>query len=382
MSAPRKQTWETTKIPGLLRLAESGTYYFRVQAKGVRKRISLKTEDYETARERLRQHMVQLNVVRPPSGSTFGGIIEPYFDDLEKRQTKGDLSERSIEYKKACVVQIKKTWGSADPKDDKTWIFFEPQELNELTEKQLSLWVAKHRSHFSATRTNGAVTVIRELLAFAVREKMMAREFVEDISHGLSYVAVDYDFKRMTLKLPDHAQVKKLRIQLYSQCFKKGTLGGYLFDFLLFSGVRVDSARNVKREDVHWDKDILYIRKAKTGDYTIPLFPDLKALIRRIERNVPPPPPDPKDPEKLVPLLPTKSLQSVLTTACKAARVAHLSHHDLRHIFATRCIESGVDIPTVAAWLGHKDGGRTAMLIYGHLRQTHSAKQAEKMKFI
>ena len=326
--------------------------------------------------------MVQLNVVRPPSGSTFGGIIEPYFDDLELRRTKGELSERSIEYKKACVDQIKKTWGSSDPTNKATWNTFVKQELNELTEKGLSLWVAKHRSHFSPTRTNGAVTVIRELMAYAVREKMMAREFVEDISHGLSYVAVDYDFKHMTLALPDHAQVKKLRIQLYSQCYKKGTLGGYLFDFLLFSGVRIDSARNVRREDVHWDKDLLHVRKAKTGDYTIPLFPDLKALIRRIERNVPPPPFDPEHPEKHKLLLPTGSLQSVLTSACKAIGIPHLSHHDLRHIFATRCIESGVDIPTVAAWLGHKDGGRTAMLIYGHLRQTHSAKQAEKMKFI
>jgi len=29
----------------------------------------------------------------------------------------------------------------------------------------------------------------------------------------------------------------------------------------------------------------------------------------------------------------------------------------LRHLFATRCIENGVDIPTVSRWLGHQDGG-------------------------
>jgi hypothetical protein len=31
-------------------------------------------------------------------------------------------------------------------------------------------------------------------------------------------------------------------------------------------------------------------------------------------------------------------------------------------LFATRCIESGVDIPTVSRWLGHKDGGALAMI--------------------
>jgi len=34
-----------------------------------------------------------------------------------------------------------------------------------------------------------------------------------------------------------------------------------------------------------------------------------------------------------------------------------VSHHDLRHLFSTRVIESGVDIPTLSRWLGHKDGG-------------------------
>ena len=55
--------------------------------------------------------------------------------------------------------------------------------------------------------------------------------------------------------------------------------------------------------------------------------------------------------------------------------------HDLRHLFATRCIESGVDIPTVSKWLGHKDGGALAMRTYGHLRNEHSQKMAKKVKF-
>jgi|GEM_PF-4991126 len=39
----------------------------------------------------------------------------------------------------------------------------------------------------------------------------------------------------------------------------------------------------------------------------------------------------------------------------------HITHHDLRHLFATTCIESGMDIPTVSKWLGHKDGGALAL---------------------
>jgi integrase len=57
------------------------------------------------------------------------------------------------------------------------------------------------------------------------------------------------------------------------------------------------------------------------------------------------------------------------------------THHDFRHFFATTCIESGVDIPTVSRWLGHKDGGALAMRVYGHLRQEHSFAAIKKVHF-
>jgi integrase len=70
-----------------------------------------------------------------------------------------------------------------------------------------------------------------------------------------------------------------------------------------------------------------------------------------------------------------------LARACKEIGIARLTHHDLRHLFATRCIESGVDIPTVSRWLGHKDGGALAMKTYGHLRNEHSQAMAQKVRF-
>ena len=42
-------------------------------------------------------------------------------------------------------------------------------------------------------------------------------------------------------------------------------------------------------------------------------------------------------------------------------------------------IESGVDIPTVSRWLGHRDGGALAMKVYGHLRDQHSVAMAQRV---
>jgi len=74
-------------------------------------------------------------------------------------------------------------------------------------------------------------------------------------------------------------------------------------------------------------------------------------------------------------------LQKALDAACRKLEVHRITHHDLRHLFATRCIESGVDIPTVSRWLGHKDGGALAMKVYGHLRDQHSTTMAQRVTF-
>ena len=105
----------------------------------------------------------------------------------------------------------------------------------------------------------------------------------------------------------------------------------------------------------------------------VPMIPDMRQLLERLrsERG---------EPEfSKSPVLRVHECQGAITTACKKLGIARFTHHDLRHLFATRCIESGVDIPTVSRWLGHKDGG--ALAVYGHLRDQHSAQMAQRVTF-
>ncbi|MGH7994780.1 MAG: tyrosine-type recombinase/integrase, partial [Opitutaceae bacterium] len=76
----------------------------------------------------------------------------------------------------------------------------------------------------------------------------------------------------------------------------------------------------------------------------------------------------------------TEAIRS-LTRACQKVGVGILTHHDLRDAFATTAIEGGVDVPTVAAWLGHADGGALLMRVYAHHRRAHSLAQAAKVSF-
>jgi integrase len=80
-------------------------------------------------------------------------------------------------------------------------------------------------------------------------------------------------------------------------------------------------------------------------------------------------------------LVPINDAKTTIRKTCKRLGYPQFTHHDFRHFFATTCIESGVDIPTISRWLGHKDGGALAMRVYGHLREEHSRAQIKRVTF-
>lgn len=104
------------------------------------------------------------------------------------------------------------------------------------------------------------------------------------------------------------------------------------------------------------------------------MIPDMLKLLQRLRDDI-------NDDPASQPVMRVHECQKAIDSACKKLCLKRITHHDLRHLFATRCIESGVDIPTVSRWLGHKDGGALAMKVYGHLRDQHSVAMAQKVSF-
>jgi integrase len=149
---------------------------------------------------------------------------------------------------------------------------------------------------------------------------------------------------------------------------------------LAFTGCRKGEAGQITWRDVDFDAGEIVVRgDPETGTKNwelrrVPLIPDARALFQRMRS------------ERQGELLDAKvfrvgECQKALDRACKNVGIDRITHHDLRHLFATRCIESGVDVPTVSRWLGHKDGGALAMKTYGHLRREHSIAQAQRVTF-
>lgn len=129
-----------------------------------------------------------------------------------------------------------------------------------------------------------------------------------------------------------------------------------LWLFYLLSGVRCQEALTLLWEDIDYDHSRIFIRgtKTETSERYIPLFPQIAELLKEIPRtgaNVFP--------------------YTYRAVQCAFYRIRKKSGlqfriHDLRHTFATRCLESGITTKTVSKWLGHKHTATTDE-IYSHL---------------
>ncbi|MEY2502922.1 MAG: hypothetical protein QOI07_3256 [Verrucomicrobiota bacterium] len=156
--------------------------------------------------------------------------------------------------------------------------------------------------------------------------------------------------------------------------------------FLAFSGAREQEALRVKWTDVDFQNQRVTIGSdglAKNWEArTVEFNPELGALLQEMHaRRAPdcawmfPSPRRGKRDEH------AKSFRESFKMARKAARLEWLGFHDLRHYFCSICVMAGIDFMTIAAWLGHKDGGILVGKVYGHLLDDHRRKAARLVNF-
>ena len=80
------------------------------------------------------------------------------------------------------------------------------------------------------------------------------------------------------------------------------------------------------------------------------MIPEMRLLLKRLKSEN-------QGAAPQSPVMQVRECQKAMNRAAKQIGMERITHHDLRHLFATRSIESGVDIPTVSRWLGHKGWG-------------------------
>jgi integrase len=74
-----------------------------------------------------------------------------------------------------------------------------------------------------------------------------------------------------------------------------------------------------------------------------------------------------------------KSYRKQLGRVRSACQMPYVGFHHFRHYFISWCVMKGVDVKTIAHWVGHLDEGLLILQKYGHLAPGHGQEAAKKL---
>ena len=245
-------------------------------------------------------------------------------------------------------------------------------EVRKITKQECLAWAADYSTKASPQCVNTCVATLRMVIEVGVE----AGARYDNPARFIKKLRV----RQKELQLPNHVQFHKMvaSIERVNKRFSRHCAD--LVRFLAFGGFRKSEAANITWADCDLKKKEIIVRgdpETGTKNWSIrrvPMIPDMIQLLKKLRGQRPDEPADHR-------VMVVRECQQAMNRAAKTVGMARITHHDLRHLFATLCIESGVDIPTVSRWLGHKDGGALAMKVYGHLRDQHSVTMAQKVTF-
>jgi integrase len=362
--APRLQKIET--LPNLYRLLlpgdkpnkPTGFYYALVKRGGKQFRRSLKTADRKLAERRLAELK---NKVGNLVGSDEAGVS---FDEAAERWlvlTAHELKPRSLERRRTSLKGLSP--------------FFRGLALRNITKAHCERWLTKRGQNVAPQTFAHELSALKRTFNFAVEQGLILGNPAAHIRRRKIHQA--------KITIPTREQFRQLvtairRSDGRADSQRKAGPGADLIELLAYSGARLGEATTLRWRDINFAKGTVAITGGEGGtknseQRTIPMTDALRGLLTRLHKERQPAPDDE--------ISSIKDAKTTLRKACKRLRLPAFSHHDFRHMFATTCIEAGLDIPTVSRWLGHKDGGALAMKVYGHLRDEHSAVQIKKVSF-
>ena len=344
---------------GLRRYKSSGDYYAVFKHRGKQIKKVLNTKDKTHARRLLAdlRREIQNVMSKEASHVSFETIAQRWLSSI--RHT---LKPNTIRLYEQCIKRL-------EP-------FFRTVTLANITAEHCENWKTRRGEKLAPQ-------------SFAHELSTMKRVFGYSIEHGILYRSPARGIKRKRIIatrekfIPTREQFTKLIATIRKPDGKPESKaaakhGADFVELLAYSGMRKGEAAALKWQDVDFAKNQLTVTGGanRTKNYetrSVPISAELHGLLSRLLAGSQAAPTDNvariADPKKC------------LHTVCGKLKLPYFSPHRFRDFFATTCIESGVDIPTIARWLGHKDGGALLMKTYAHLRQEHSQEAMKKITF-
>lgn len=332
----------------------NGTFYLRVKVGGKIIRESLKTKNLKVAKERRDERVASLRkMVRNPERLKAGAI-----------RTLGDaLAVLRVELTDRPHVRPKtRQYGAAVARIMEDSLPLETM-AKRWSQRDAVAWWGGIVKRFSPSVVNHVLPAAQRLGEILIEAGIS----VDSPTKTLRRVPVKKVFRKMPSKDEMDAVVNHIRMQRKRACVESS----HMVAFFAFSGLRAGELRNMKWEDVreHW-LTVGADGNTKSKRFRpVPISTPLRMVLEDMMKD-----------GATGPLFGIASPRRALGTACEALGLPPMRIHDLRHFFATWCIERGIDMPTLAKWLGHADGGALAMRTYGHVRDDHSLEMVKRLE--
>lgn len=240
------------------------------------------------------------------------------------------------------------------------------RDAREITRGDVAdLLVALGGRGLSASTSNGALCVLRSILASGVAEGLLARNVAADVRPVRSAPASApewYTAEEGEALLAAASKVRPDLAPLLRAALRTGLRAGELLalrwaDVDLSGGFLVVRSTVIQTREGRRTSD-----RTKTGKTRrVPLTPDLAAALKAGQHLRAPWVFAREDGQQYT----HRQLEGALRSAARAAGLRALRVHDLRHSFASQLIAAGASLQAVARLLGHSSVATTE--IYAHL---------------
>jgi integrase len=358
-----KTTFEPTKTQFLYIRKPTGVFYARTYAGGKSQWVSLGTKVRSIAKQKLAKLLTKHLETRDArrdveaGSATVGQLSQVY---LQSQQLRTDIRASTKGHKGFITKSLFDSWPE-----------LRERVPSRVTEHDFAEWASRHHAEWSPTKHNSTIDILRGIFEIAVSRGMISSNPVAKLPRA--------KVQQKQLQLPSPEQFREIVKIVRSSGASSSRGNGDLIEFLAYSGCRIQEAARVRWMDVDEATGRLWIQRGKSGQGRhVPILPAMSDLLKRIK--------DEKRhalarPARFGHVLVTLTCEEALERACAKTGVPRMTHHSLRHLFATRALQSGVDVRTVAGWLGHRDGGALLLKTYAHLLDHHSQQMAQRVQF-
>jgi integrase len=360
--------WEATATAGLRRCRRTGTYYLSRRIHGRVVGRALGTTDAAEALVRYHALVAELLAAPPaeaasPDAQTLGALAGVYL----RRTEAAELDAKTREKRGHLLGTLRETWAAVPGLPA-----FDEARPDAVTYDELLAWKEEVlEQDYSVDYFNRLLQTLRSLWA-------LAAEFgaeVTDAADRLERARED----RHHYVLPTAEQLA--RILAYNDGGGHNGSSRHCRDWVeavSYTGLRRSEAWALRVSHIDLAAGIITLPataskgvRGRRQGRIIPILPDARPLFERLVAGA--------DAEGRV--FHVAHVTHWLRAACAASGwTERFTPHSLRHFFATRCLEAGVPVQTVAAWLGHKDNGRLLLSVYAHVCGRFNLSVAQRLQ--